>query len=211
MPVATFTKTGNKATTPAKLDKSIFGLEVVNHELLKAAYVAYLANGRANLAITKTRGLVSGGGRKPHPQKGTGRARAGSSRTPIWRGGGIIFGPTGAENYTHKLHKTAKRLSIKQALSIAATDNKLIVIDDIQIKDNKTSEVSKLLSKIGAVKNVLIVADKTEGLIRSSANMSNVKLVSPKYLNAYSVLNADHIVMTNHALNIVTEWLGSKK
>src|SRR5580658_9500569 len=114
MSVATFTKTGTKATTPAKLDKAVFGVEVKHHELLKAAYVAYLANGRGNLAVTKTRGLVSGGGRKPWRQKGTGRARFGSSRNPIWRGGGIAFGPTGQENYTKNLNIKAKRLALKQ-------------------------------------------------------------------------------------------------
>src|SRR5690606_7639392 len=101
--VATFTKTGSKATASAKLDKNIFEVPVENHELIKQAYVAYLANGRENLAVTKTRGLVSGGGRKPWRQKGTGRARFGSSRVPIWRGGGVTFGPTGEENYSKKM------------------------------------------------------------------------------------------------------------
>ncbi|MGH7238265.1 MAG: 50S ribosomal protein L4, partial [Candidatus Saccharimonadales bacterium] len=90
MPISTFTKSGAKAVTPAKLDKAIFGVEVRNHELLKSAYDAYLANGRSNLATTKTRGQVRGGGKKPWRQKGTGRARFGSSRNPIWRGGGIV-------------------------------------------------------------------------------------------------------------------------
>jgi large subunit ribosomal protein L4 len=97
MAVTTYTKTGTKATTAAKLDKTVFGVMPQNHELLKASYVAYLSNGRDNLAVTKTRGLVRGGGRKPWKQKGTGRARFGSSRVPIWRGGGITFGPTGEE------------------------------------------------------------------------------------------------------------------
>src|ERR1019366_10319418 len=115
MAVATYTKSGTKATTAAKLDKDVFGVEVKNHQLLKSAYEAYLANGRPNLAVTKTRGLVRGGGKKPWRQKGTGRARFGSSRNPIWRGGGIAFGPTGNENYTHKLPLNAKRLAIRQA------------------------------------------------------------------------------------------------
>src|SRR5262249_21756131 len=110
----TFTKAGAKAEAAAKLDASIFGQVPEKHELLKQAYVAYLANGRDNLAVTKTRGLVRGGGKKPWKQKGTGRARFGSSRNPIWRGGGIVFGPTGEENYTHKLHVTAKRLAVRQ-------------------------------------------------------------------------------------------------
>src|SRR5690606_28898865 len=108
-------------STSVTLDKSVFGLEVENHELVKQVYVAYLANGRENLAVTKTRGLVSGGGRKPWRQKGTGRARFGSSRVPIWRGGGITFGPTGEENYSQKVHVKAKRLATRQALSMAAS------------------------------------------------------------------------------------------
>jgi large subunit ribosomal protein L4 len=92
MAVSTYTKAGAKATTAAKLDKAVFAVEVTNHELLKQAYVAYLSNAREASAVTKTRGLVRGGGRKPWKQKGTGRARFGSSRNPIWRGGGITFG-----------------------------------------------------------------------------------------------------------------------
>src|SRR4051812_6566672 len=98
MPTPTFTSKGAKAATSVKLDKEVFGVEVTSHQLLKDAYVTYLANGRENIAITKTRGLVRGGGKKPWKQKGTGRARFGSSRVPLWRGGGITFGPTGNEN-----------------------------------------------------------------------------------------------------------------
>src|ERR1700761_3330085 len=131
MAVATYTKTGTKATTPAKLDKAVFGVEAKNHDLLKQAYTSYLANGRENLAVTKTRGLVRGGGKKPWKQKGTGRARFGSSRGPIWRGGGITFGPTGQENYSKQMNTKAKRQAIRQALSDAATTNKIVVIEDI--------------------------------------------------------------------------------
>src|ERR1700742_1637638 len=109
MAVPTYTASGTKATTAAKLEASVFGVEVADHQPLRQAYDTYLANGRENLAVTKTRGLVRGGGKKPWKQKGTGRARFGSSRNPIWRGGGIVFGPTGEENYTHKVHKNAKR------------------------------------------------------------------------------------------------------
>src|SRR5580700_4305851 len=113
MATATYTKTGTKAPSPAKLSKDIFGLEVTNHELLKQAYVAYQSNGRINLAVTKTRGKVRGGGRKPWAQKGTGRARFGSSRNPIWRGGGIAFGPTGQENFQHHLSSSSKQQALR--------------------------------------------------------------------------------------------------
>lgn len=212
MAVATYTKSGTSASTAAKLDKSVFGVEVKNHELLKQAYVTYLANGRDNLATTKTRGLVSGGGRKPWKQKGTGRARFGSSRNPIWRGGGIVFGPTGEENYTKQLNVKAKRLAIRQALSMAAAENKIAVIEDITLKDAKTSSLAKLLDKISATKNVLVVVEhKSEELIRASRNLPQVKVVQAQYVNVYDALNADNIVLTAGALNNVTAWLGGDK
>src|SRR5579884_1738941 len=130
MATPTYTKTGSKATTPAKLEKSIFSVDIKNHELVKQAYVVYQANARDNLAVVKTRGLVRGGGRKPWRQKGTGRARFGSSRNPIWRGGGIVFGPTGNENYTKSLNTKAKRQAIRQALTMAAGSDKIIIIED---------------------------------------------------------------------------------
>lgn len=212
MAVATYTKSGAKATTPAKLDKTVFGVTPENHELLKQVYTAYLSNGRTNNAVTKTRGLVSGGGRKPWKQKGTGRARFGSTRNPIWRHGGIVFGPTGEENFTKDVNVKAKRLAIRQALSLAADDNKVIVIEDFTVKNGKTSEAVALLAKIDAKGRTLIVVDnKTDELNRATANLKDVKLVSAKYLNVFDVLNADSIVMTNAALTIVSEWLGGTK
>ncbi len=209
MAVATYTKSGAKATVAAKLDKSIFGIIPENHELLKSAYVAYLANGRENLAVTKKRGEVSGGGKKPWRQKGTGRARVGSSRNPIWRGGGIVFGPSGNENYSKRINVKAKRLAIRQALSLGASADKIIVIEDIALKDPKTSELVNLLKKIGTIKNILVVVEKkNEKLIRASANLQTVKVVSARYVNVYDVLNADKIVITGDALKIIAEWLG---
>ena len=108
-------KTQAKTTLP----KEVFAVDVNNHELLKLAYDAYLANNRTSAARTKTRGEISGGGKKPWRQKGTGRARFGSSRNPIWRGGGIVFGPRGNENYSKKLSTQAKRQAVKQALTLA--------------------------------------------------------------------------------------------
>src|SRR5579862_9595084 len=129
MPVATYTKSGAKATTAAKLDKAVFEVEVKNHQLLKDAYLAYLASGRMNLAVTKKRGEVRGGGAKPWRQKGTGRARFGSSRNPIWRGGGVAFGPTGNENYSHKLNQKTKHAALRQALSLAANEKRIKIIE----------------------------------------------------------------------------------
>ncbi len=212
MAVATYTKSGTKAATAAKLDKSVFAVVPESHDLIKEAYVAYLANGRENLAKTKTRGLVSGGGRKPWKQKGTGRARVGSSRTPVWRGGGVVFGPSGEENYTHSMSKNAKRQAIRQALSVAADAGKLIIIEDLKVKEGKTAEAAKLLTKIGATRNTLVVvADKGEELVRATRNLSNVKLVQARYVNVYDVMNADSIVFTNDALAAVSDWLGGEK
>jgi large subunit ribosomal protein L4 len=211
MAVNTYTKTGTKATTPAKLDKEIFDIDVTNHEILKQAYLSYQANTRDNLAITKTRGLIRGGGKKPWAQKGTGRARFGSSRNPIWRGGGIVFGPTGEENYSKGINVKAKRQAIRQALSLAAKADKLIVIEDIAIKSAKTADLSKLLDKIKADRNVLIVVEqKTPELIRASNNLPGVKILSAKYVNVFDVLNADQIVFSQPALSVTSSWLNQK-
>lgn len=207
MSVPTFTKTGAKATTSAKLAKDVFEVTAENHELLKQAYLAYLANGRDNLAITKTRGLIQGGGRKPHKQKGTGRARAGSIRSPIWRGGGVIFGPTGSENYTIRLNTKAKRLAVRQALTLQS--DKIKVIEDFDTQTGKVKTSVELLNKIGATRKVLLVVDIKDSLTeRATRNISDVKVVQAKYLNTYDVLNAHNIVITKKALDIVHEWLG---
>jgi len=208
MSIATYTKTGSKATTAAKLDKSIFALEVTNHDLLKQAYVGYLANGRSAGAKVKTRGLVSGGGKKPWKQKGTGRARFGSSRNPIWRGGGIVFGPTGLENYKQSMSTTTKRQAIRQALSVAVTENKIAVIEDFDIKSAKTADAVKLFDKLGANRKVLLVVDhKSPEIVRATSNIPYVKVVQSRYINVYDAVNANTIILTNAAVKEVTEWL----
>jgi large subunit ribosomal protein L4 len=211
MAVSTYTAAGVKATTPAQLDKAVFGVEVSSHELLKAAYTAYLGNSRPNLAVTKTRGLVRGGGKKPWKQKGTGRARFGSSRNPIWRSGGIVFGPTGQENYTKSLNVKAKRTAVRQALSLASEAGKITVIQDIVSKEGKTAELAKLLSKIKAERNVLLVVDKkTPELMRAARNLANVSVVSAQYLSVYLILNADCTVFSQAALASTTDWLSKE-
>jgi large subunit ribosomal protein L4 len=212
MAVPTYTASGSKAATPAKLDAKVFGVKVENHQLVRQAYDTYLSNGRENLAVVKTRGLVRGGGKKPWKQKGTGRARFGSSRNPIWRGGGIVFGPTGEENYTKKLPVAAKRMAIRQALSLASDSNKIVVVEKLASKEGKTSEIVKLMSKLGVNRSSLVVVtDKTPELIRATANLQDVKLVSAMYVNVFDVMNADTIVLTSDALSVVQEWLGGTK
>ena len=189
------------------LPKSVFAVEVRNHELLKLAYDAYLANNRLASATTKQRGEVRGGGKKPWRQKGTGRARFGSIRNPIWRGGGIVFGPRGNENYTKKISKTSKRVALRQALTVKA--DKVLVAD---IKTTgKTAEVAKFLKKNNLNRRVLIVAKKTDELIRATNNISEALLVSPMYLNVFDILNADHIVIAPKAIETIENWLGGEK
>lgn len=193
------------ASLTSKLPKSVFAVEVSNHELLKLAYDSFLANNRTASATTKTRGEVSGGGKKPWKQKGTGRARFGSTRNPIWRHGGVVFGPLGNENYTKKISKTAKRVALRQALTLAHQAKK-IVVTDIAIT-TKTAEMAKFLADNKLERKVLIIADKTPELIRATANLQQVLLVSPTYLSVYYILNADAIVFTPQALETTTAWL----
>lgn len=189
------------------LPKSVFAVEVPNHELLKLAYDAYLANNRLASATTKQRGEVRGGGKKPWRQKGTGRARFGSSRNPIWRGGGIVFGPRGNENYTKKISKTSKRVALRQALTVS---NDKIMVSDIKTT-GKTAEVVKFLKDNKLNRRVLIVSEKSDELIRATNNISEAMLVSPMYLNVFDILNADHIVIAPKAIETIENWLGGDK
>lgn len=210
MSIPTFTKSGNKATTSAKLNKDIFDVEVKSHSLLKQAYIAYQANGRKNLAKTLKRGEVSGGGKKPWKQKGTGRARFGSIRVPIWRGGGIVFGPLGKENYSKTLTVKSKKQAIKQALSIK--QEKIIVLETFECKDGKTAETVKLLNKLGANrKTLLVVSNKDELVLRATKNVKDLKVVNAMYLNVFDILNADHIVISQKSLEIIDGWLGASE
>jgi large subunit ribosomal protein L4 len=212
MAIATYTKAGTKATTLAKLDKAVFGVEAKNHELLKAAYVDYLANGRDNIAVTKTRGQVRGSTIKPWRQKGTGRARFGSRYNPIWRGGGITFGPTGQENYSKQLTTKAKRQALRQALSMAADENRIKVIETFECKDGKVSPAAKLFKKMDATGNVLLIVSQKDAFVeRATRNLTDVKAVSANYVNVYDVLNADTIIISKKSLDIISDWLDPAK
>lgn len=192
------------------LPKSVFGVAVENHELLKLAYDSYLANARQSSATTLERGDVRGGGKKPWKQKGTGRARFGSSRNPIWRGGGIVFGPSGNENYSKKLSTKSKRVAVRQALSLANKAKK-IVVKDVKTT-GKTAEVVKFLADNKFDRKVLIVVDeKTPELIRATRNIQNVHLTRATYLSVYHILNADHIVIAPKAITAIETWLSGKE
>jgi len=193
-------------TQATKLPEEVFAVEVKNHELLKLAYDSYLANSRTSAASTKTRGEVRGGGKKPWKQKGTGRARFGSSRNPIWRGGGIVFGPRGNENYSKKITTQSKRVAIKQALTLAEQANKVHVLDFVTT--GKTAEFVKFLSDNKFDRKTLIVVDeKTPAIIRATNNVQNALLVGTKYLNVYHILNADHIVLSTASVPTLKDWL----
>lgn len=200
----------SEATTKkASLPKEIFAVEVPNHELLKLAYDSYLANSRLASATTLQRGEVRGGGKKPWKQKGTGRARFGSSRNPIWRGGGVVFGPRGNENYTKRLSKGSKRVAIRQALTLA-NQAKKIEVKDIKTT-GKTAEVAKFLSDNNFSRRVLIVVDqKSPELLRATNNLQDVRLVGAMYLNVFDILNADHIVLSSGAIPVISDWLAKE-
>ena len=197
----------------ADLNPEIFNLEVTNHELVKLAYDAYLANSRSSHAKTLKRGEVRGGGKKPWKQKGTGRARFGSTRNPIWRHGGVAGGRTGEENFTKKLSKNAKRTAVMQALSMKNTAKAIQVIDTLGIKDGKVKEVIKTLTDLKVTpKNVLIVVpEKDELTLRATNNIAFAKVVRPTFLNVFDIMNADTIVIIKDAVASIDNWLIGKE
>lgn len=203
-----------ESTTPAKasLPGAVFGVDVPNHELVKLAYDAYLANSRQASATTKTRGEVRGGGKKPWRQKGTGRARHGSTRSPIWRTGGVVFGPLGNENYKKRLTKTAKHVALRQALTLASQADK-ITVDDFKL-DGKVKNAVKNLTALkvnSKARVLLVVAEKTPEVLRSTNNLQQILTIRANYLSVYHVLNADRIIITPEALTMVSQWLGGDK
>jgi len=209
------------ASPAVKLNKDVFAVEVSNHELLGRAYRAYLANSRSAQAVAKKRGEVSGGGRKPWQQKGTGRARIGSTRAPHWRGGGVTFGPTGDQNYTITIPKSAKKVAVRQALSVQNKEKLVVTFPGLKFKNGKTKEAADFLKKQKAsdLNSVLVVvASKDEKVVRATANIQNIKVVTASYLNVFDILNADLILISNDSLPVIEKWLltetskeGSKK
>ena len=197
----------------ATLDKEVFGLSVENHELVKLAYDAYLANSRSSHAKTLKRGEVSGGGKKPWKQKGTGRARFGSTRNPIWRHGGVAFGRTGEENFTKNMSRAAKKQAVCQALSMKNAKKAVLVLPAETKLTGKTKDAAKILKDMKLEgKNVLAVAaEKTPEVLRSTNNIPNVKLVRATYLNVFDIMNADAIVFSEAALKITVKWLKGDK
>jgi large subunit ribosomal protein L4 len=208
MKTTTYTKSGNKGSE-LTLDKTVFGAEA-NTQLIQLAYNRFLNNARTNNAKVLTRSEVRGGGRKPWRQKGTGRARTGSIRNPLWRTGGIIFGPTGLENYSQDMPRKMARAALVQALSVKA--DSLRVVEKFDVAEFSTKAVIGLLSKLDVTNNVLLVADDFSETFRaSSANIAGVTSLKTKSLNVYDVMNADNIVIEKAALDTLKDWLVSTK
>lgn len=188
------------------LRDDVFGVPV-NEHVLHQAVVRHLANMRSGTADTKRRGEVRGSGRKPWRQKGTGRARVGSIRSPLWRKGGIVFGPH-PRSYSQALPKKVRRLAVKSALTARAQDGHLMVVEEFRLSEPKTREVVKMLNNLEAVGNVLLVLDQWDELLaRSARNLPWVYMMLAHQLNAYDILAADTVVMTRGALARVGEVL----
>ena len=191
-----------------KIKAEVWGIEP-NDAVLHNAIVLAMANSRQASASTKTRDEVSGGGRKPWRQKGTGNARQGSIRAPQWRGGGVVFGPTPNRNYSKKQNKKERRLAIKSALSYKVIDNELIIVDKIAFETNKTKEMTNLLTNLNIRNNkvLVVVEELNDNLVLSTRNLPNVKLVTYNEVNAFDLLSADNMVITENALAKLEEVL----
>jgi large subunit ribosomal protein L4 len=176
-----------------EVDERIFDAELKEH-LFYEIVRAQLASRRSGTASTKTRGEVSGGGRKPWKQKGTGRARSGSSRSPVWRGGGVAFGPK-PRDYSYAVPKKVKRLALCSALTKKCKEDKLMIFDKFELSDIKTKVFKSIMDRLGS-QRVLIIDDDNRNLCLSSRNVPNVKVLSPQGLNLYDVLYHDGLYIT---------------
>jgi large subunit ribosomal protein L4 len=200
MPEVEIKNRNNATVGNIKLNDKVFSVPI-NGPLLHDAVVNYLANQRHGTHATKTKGLVSGGGKKPYKQKHTGRARAGSNRSPLWRGGGIVFGPQ-PRDYSYNLPKKAKRLALKTALSLKMSDGAITIIDGLSMDKPKTKEIIATLKNLGLEgEKVLIITPENDKIITLSArNIPGVKVVRVSDLNSYDVLVHGRLLMTKDAV-----------
>lgn len=201
--LALYNMEGQK-TGSIEASDALFAAEV-KEAVLHAVIVNHLANKRQGTQNTKTRTEVRGGGKKPWRQKGTGRARQGSTRAPQWTHGGIALGPK-PRDYSYTLPKKVKRLALKSAFSTKVADNDLIVVDNIAVEDYKTKTVVEMLSKLGADKKALIVMPEVDQkLIKSAANIPGVKTALVNTINVYDILNCDKFIVAKSALEKIEE------
>ena len=186
-----------------ELNDSVFGVKI-NEHVLHLAVVQYLANQRVGTKSTKTRAEVRGGGRKPWRQKGTGRARHGSIRSPIWRGGGVIFAPK-PRDFSLKMNKKTKRIALKSALSTKVCDKKIIVLDDLTLEEIKTKEMKKILDSINVTKALVLIDEANRNIQLSARNLPLVKTASVNTINVYDLLKYDSLVVTKKAVEKLEE------
>ncbi len=194
---------GKKKTTKVDLPESIFGIEPnvsVMHDVVKN----HLANCRQGTQSALTRAEVSGGGKKPWRQKGTGRARQGSTRAPQWTHGGIVFAPK-PRDYSYTLNKKVKRLALKSALSAKAAEGNVLVVDELNLDAVKTKEMQKFLDAVEARKAVLITPEVRETVYKSARNIPGVSTTTATILSVYDIVNANQIIVDKAALAVIEE------
>ena len=203
--VSLFKQDGSQAGE-VTLNDSVFGIEP-NESVVFDVVISQRASLRQGTHAHKNRSAVSGGGKKPWRQKGTGRARQGSTRSPQWRGGGVVFGPT-PRSYSYRLPKKVSRLALKSVLSEKVSDDKLVVVDTLKFDAPKTKEFAELLNKLDvSTKTLVVLEDDNEKAVLSARNLENVKVVPAKGINTLDVADHDKVVITKAALSQVEEVL----
>jgi large subunit ribosomal protein L4 len=186
---------------------NLFGVEVKSH-LLHSAVVNQLANRRAGTAATKTKGLVSGGGKKPFKQKGTGRARAGSTRSPLWRHGGTVFGPT-PRDYSYSMPKKEKRAALAAALSSKVNDNRMVLLDKLELAGPRTKQMAELLKALGVTESALVlITAENKNVALASRNIPSIKVLRMENINVYDLLKYRYLITTQDALTTMQEVYG---
>ena len=192
-----------KEVDKIELNGSIFGVEI-NEHLVHMAVLQQLANKRQGTQKAKTRSEVRGGGRKPWRQKGTGHARQGSTRSPQWTGGGVVFAPT-PRDYSFKLNKKEKRAALKSALTSRVVENKFVVVDELKLDEIKTKKFVEVLKNLNVEKALVVLNDMDEKVIASAANIPTVKTTQTNELNVFDVLKYDTVVVTKAAVATIEE------
>lgn len=212
MVVAYFEKTGKLKTEKFILKKEVFEVEV-NRLLISMAVDSYLANQRQSNANVKTRAEVSGGGKKPWKQKGTGRARVGSSRSPIWRGGGVSFGPKSTDNYAKSLSKKMAQNAIRSAFSLKAQEGAIVVYEDIDMgKDIKTQKLLKILNDFAKEKVLIIQPEGKSDIYLAARNVKDIIIKGVNEINTFTILNAKKIIILEKSLEKIYEfWITEKE
>jgi large subunit ribosomal protein L4 len=185
------------------LNDSIFAVEI-NEHLVHMAVVQQLANNRQGTQKAKTRSEVSGGGRKPWRQKGTGHARQGSTRSPQWTGGGVVFAPT-PRDYSFKLNKKEKRAALKSALTSVVNENKFIVVDELKLNEIKTKDFAKVLTNLNVEKALVVLDSNDKNVVMSAKNIPTVKTALTNTINVYDILKYNTVVVTKAAVDQIQE------